>query len=88
MPAATAEKSSSKAKAPKVTAVEVEEDEQDEREPVIIPAIKTAASATGRGLHVAGAVVSDLNLRKAGRGLKALGRRIPKVRFEKRSKDS
>lgn len=47
--------------------------------------VKDALSATGRGLHVAGAVISDVNLRSVGKGLKFLGRKMPKVSIQSRT---
>jgi hypothetical protein len=83
MTATTAAKSSSK-----TSNKPVDEDIDDEREPVVLPALKSAAVATGHGLHAAGRAVADADLRKLGRGLKAIGRKVPKVRFEKRTQDS
>lgn len=49
---------------------------KEEKDPVVLPAIKDA-------LHTTGVVVADFNLRKVGRGFKALGRKLPKVRIER-----
>lgn len=44
------------------------------KEPKVMPAVKNAARTTGR-------FVADANLRGLGRGVKALGRKLPKVQI-------
>lgn len=56
----------------------VVEEPKEPREPVVMPAIK-------HGLQASGTAVADFNLRKVGRGLKSLGRKLPRVRIERSS---
>lgn len=57
------------------------------KDPKVIPALKSAASKTGSGLHIVGSKVADANLRSLGKGLKTLGRKVP-VRIERTSSTS
>jgi len=51
---------------------------EPDKDPVVLPAI-------GAALHTTGRVVADANLRQLGRGFKALGRKLPRVRIERTS---
>ena len=54
-----------------------EDDTSEPKEPRVVPALKSGAKATGRGLHTAGRAVIDTDLRDMGRGLKRLVSKIP-----------
>lgn len=47
-----------------------------------------AVFAVGHGLHRVGRSLADANLRKVGKGIKALGHQIPTVHFERRDNDA